>query len=157
MDQRIRVLIADDHPRSRRGLRVLLRTWPRVDVLGEAEDGLEAVRLVEECRPDVVLMDVQMPELDGIEAARHIKARWPEVKVIVLTVHATHQAEALSAGVDGFLVKGCTCEELFAAIQFHAKGQREPEGSGVGKQSDTPEIKRANPRQSQVVAAALIR
>ena len=124
----MRVLIADDRPRSRDGLRALLATvrlsahgeaWPEVEVVGEAADGEEAVRLVEECRPDVVLMDVRMPAMDGLEATRFIKGRWPEVKVIVLTMYATYRAEALAAGADAFLVKGCPAEELLEAILDH--------------------------------------
>jgi DNA-binding NarL/FixJ family response regulator len=87
-----------------------------VEVVGEAGDGQEAVRLVEGLCPNVVLMDVKMPVMDGLEAARLIKGRWPEVKVIVLTVHASYRARALAAGADAFLVKGCPAEELLAAI-----------------------------------------
>lgn len=104
--QRLRVLIADDRPRSRAGLRALLATYPEFDVVGEAADGREALRLAEECRPDVVLMDVRMPGMDGLEATRLIKTRWPEVKIIVLTMYSAYRAEALVAGADAFVSKG---------------------------------------------------
>jgi DNA-binding NarL/FixJ family response regulator len=112
----MRVLIADDRSRSRDGLRALLATWPEIEVVGEAADGREAVRLVEECQPDVVLMDARMPVMDGLEATRLIKGRWPEVKVVVLTMYAAYRAEALAAGADAFLVKGCPAGELLEAI-----------------------------------------
>jgi DNA-binding NarL/FixJ family response regulator len=133
MERCIRLVIADDAPRSRDGLRVLLATlrlgayreilqepqdgvWPQVEVVGEAANGQEAVRLVEECRPDVVLIDARMPVMDGLEATRLIKDRWPKTKVIVLTIYPTYRAEALAAGADAVLVKGCPPETLLEAI-----------------------------------------
>jgi DNA-binding NarL/FixJ family response regulator len=116
MKQHIEVLIADDQARSRDGLRALLMTWPEIEVVGEATDGREAIRLVERQQPQVVLMDAQMPVMSGVEATRHIKERWPEVKVVVLTLYTVHRADALAAGADTFLVKGCPTEELLSAI-----------------------------------------
>jgi DNA-binding NarL/FixJ family response regulator len=116
MEQCMRVLIADDRPRSRDGLRALLTTCPGVKVAAEATDGQEAVRLVEECQPHVVLMDARMPTMDGLEATRLIKDRWPQVKVVVLTMYVSYRANALAAGADAFLVKGCPPEELLEAI-----------------------------------------
>jgi DNA-binding NarL/FixJ family response regulator len=116
VEQRIRLVIADDAPRSRDGLRALLATWPEVEVVGEAADGQQAVHLVEECRPDVVVMDARMPVMDGLEAARLVKDRWSEVKVVLLTMYPTYRAQALAAGVDAFLVKGCPPEQLLKAI-----------------------------------------
>ena len=115
----MRVVIADDRSRSRDGLRALLTTWPEVEVISEAADGREAVRLVEKCRPNVVLMDVRMPAMDGLEATRLIKDGWPEVKVVVLTMYASYQADALAAGADAFVVKGCPAEELLETILDH--------------------------------------
>ena len=112
----IRVLIADDHPRSRTGLRALLATLPTVKIVGEAADGQEAVHLVEVYQPDVVLMDIQMPVMDGLEASRHIKTQWPDTRIILLTIYSAHRADALMAGVDNFLTKGCPVETLWSAI-----------------------------------------
>ena len=116
MTMQTRVLIADDRPRSRSGLKALLALRSEIQVVGEAANGQEAVRLVEELQPDVVLMDVKMPVMDGLAATRLIKERWPEVKVIVLTIHAGYRADALAAGADAFLVKGCPAEDLVKAI-----------------------------------------
>ncbi len=123
MEQRIRLVIADDRPRSRDGLRALLATWPKIEVIGEAADGREAVLLVGEHRPGVVLMDARMPVLDGLEATRLIKSRWPQVRVVVLTMYSAYQKDAMAAGADAFLIKGCPPEELMRAIS-------EAEGDG---------------------------
>ena len=114
-----RVLIADDCPRSRSRLKALLTLRSEIQVVGEAANGQEAVRLVEELRPDVVLMDVKMPVMDGLQATRLINERWPAVRVIVLTIHTGYQANALAAGADAFLIKGCPPEELSRAILVH--------------------------------------
>ncbi|MGD8623466.1 MAG: response regulator transcription factor [Anaerolineae bacterium] len=112
----VRVVIADDHAKARKGLRALLATAKMVEVVGEARDGQEAAQLVAECQPDVVLMDVRMPIWNGIEATRYIKARWPEIRVVALTIRAAWQQDALSAGADAFLIKGCAGRELLAAV-----------------------------------------
>ncbi|MBI1882566.1 MAG: response regulator transcription factor [Chloroflexi bacterium] len=114
--QPIRVLIADDHPRSRKGLRALLTTSSMVKVVGEAANGQEAVRLVETYQPDVVLMDAQMPVMDGLEASRRIKRQWPQIRIIMLTVYNGRRNEAVTAGIDAFLAKGCPIETLWSAI-----------------------------------------
>lgn len=84
--------------------------------MGEAGDGSEAIQLVEECRPGVVLMDARMPVLDGVQATRRIKERWPRVRVVVLSMYLSYRDDALAAGADAFLVKGCQPEELISAI-----------------------------------------
>lgn len=116
MVQRIRVLIADDRSRSRKGLRALLSTSPQLEVVGEAGNGAEAVELAEELLPDVILMDVRMPVMSGVEATQAIKHRWPDVRVIVLSMYRRHLDEAKDAGADRFLEKGCPPQELIEAI-----------------------------------------
>jgi DNA-binding NarL/FixJ family response regulator len=114
--KRRNVLIVDDRFQARDALRTLLDISPTVTVVAEAANGQEAVQLTEQCRPDVVLMDAHMPGMDGLEATRLIKERWPVCKVIVLTAYAFHRINALAAGADAFLIKGCPPEELLAAI-----------------------------------------
>ena len=116
MSEHYKLLIADDNVRARLGLRALLALRPEIEVVGEATDGNEAVRWVQDSQPDVVLMDARMPQMDGLEATRQIKAHWPQVRVVVVSMYASHRAEALAAGADAFLVKGCPAGELLAAI-----------------------------------------
>jgi DNA-binding NarL/FixJ family response regulator len=85
-------------------------------VIGEAADGVQALTIVSERHPDVVLLDVEMPVMDGIEATRRIKRVWPKVRVVVLTMHATYRALALDAGADAFVLKGCSAEEMQLAM-----------------------------------------
>jgi DNA-binding NarL/FixJ family response regulator len=110
------VLVADDQPRARKSLKALLSTWPWVGEIHEASNGREAVELVEELRPDVVLMDVRMPELDGLQATRQIVVRWPQVKVVVLSMYAEHRNEALTAGADAFVGKEEAPEKLLDVL-----------------------------------------
>ena len=116
MAQPTRVLIADDSLRARDGLRALLTMRPELEVVGEAANGQEAVRLVAECHPDAVLMDLHMPVLDGIQATQLIKQQWPAVIVVVLTMHAVDQSAALAAGADAFLIKGNAPDLILAAL-----------------------------------------
>lgn len=104
--QPIRVLIADDQERARKSLTALLSTWSRVGEVREASNGREAVQMVTELPPDVVLIDVRMPELDGLKATAQIKILWPQIKVIVLSMYAEYCLEALTAGADAFVPKG---------------------------------------------------
>ncbi|MEV8512006.1 response regulator transcription factor [Dactylosporangium sp. NPDC051484] len=123
-DDAIRVLVADDHPIFRDGLAVLLGSVGGIDVVGTAATGLEAVELAVSLRPDVVVMDVQMPGLNGIEATRRLAAEAPEVGVVVLTMSEDDGTvfTAVRAGARGYLVKGAEQEEIVRAINTVASG-----------------------------------
>jgi DNA-binding NarL/FixJ family response regulator len=119
----IRVLLADDHRMLREGLRRSLAD-EGFDVVGEADNGEQAVRLAAELQPDVILMDVSMPEMDGVEATRAIRATDTESRVLMLTMHADKDvlADAIRAGASGYLVKDCSTEEVAEAIRMAANG-----------------------------------
>ncbi len=102
----ISVIIADDQVSTRRALKALLGFESRIVIIGEAANGREAIRLVGEKQPDLVLMDVHMPVLDGLKATQKIKADWPNIKVVVYTMFPGYQEEAYQAGADYFLIKG---------------------------------------------------
>jgi len=113
------VLIADDHTIIRDGLRALLGTCPDLEVVGEAGDGLEAVRQVERLQPDLVLMDVSMPRADGIEAIREIARRFPRTRTLALTMRRDEEAflDVMRAGASGYVVKETSSPDLLAAIR----------------------------------------
>ncbi len=123
MSQCVQILIVDDQPRARQSLRALLSTWPPAGEVREAVDGREAVQLVEKRQPDVILMDVRMPELDGLQATQIIKASWPKIKVIVLTLYGEYEGEALAAGADVFIGKGEPPDRLLTALSSLAAEQ----------------------------------
>ena len=120
----IRILLADDHPVVRDGLVAMLATQPDLQVVGEAGTGAEAVTEAARLRPDVVLMDLEMPALDGIEAIRRLRAADPAVQVVVLTAFDTDERilGALQAGAQGYLLKGAPRAEIFAAIRAVSAG-----------------------------------
>ncbi|KOV60282.1 response regulator [Streptomyces sp. MMG1121] len=120
----IRVLIADDQEMVRQGFTVLLNTQPDIEVIGQAVDGLDAIARTAELGPDVVLMDIRMPELGGIEATRRIAVEHPGVKVLVLTTFDLDEYvyEALRAGASGFLLKDASADKLAEAVRVVAAG-----------------------------------
>jgi DNA-binding NarL/FixJ family response regulator len=120
----IRILIADDQSLIRKGLRALLETDEEFVAIGEAENGQEAISLTEKLQPDVVLMDIQMPVVDGVAGTREICQRFPASRVLVLTTFADHEyvSQALQAGASGYLLKNTPYEELNQAIRLVHKG-----------------------------------
>jgi DNA-binding NarL/FixJ family response regulator len=120
-----RLLIADDHALLRAGIRAMLEGKPEVEVVGEAQDGEEAVALCRELRPDLVLMDLSMPEMDGIEAIRAIKGEFPRIGVLVLSAHADQDLllEAVRAGAAGYVLKGVGPDELLGAVRRTLGGE----------------------------------
>ena len=120
----IRLMLADDHRMLREGLRRSL-TEEGFEIVGEAADGEEACDLVDELLPDLVLMDVTMPNLNGVEATKRIHARHPEVRIVMLTMHADAEvvAEAIRGGANGYLVKDCSTDEIAAAIRLAVSGE----------------------------------
>jgi len=119
-----RVLLAEDHTIVRKGLRSLLDKETGIKVVEEAEDGREAILKTEELHPDVVVMDIAMPGLNGLEATRQIKKRFPDIKIIILTMHANEEyiLQSLKAGASGYLVKKAAPVELISAINAVHKG-----------------------------------
>ena len=122
---KIRVLLADDHDLFRQGVRRLLEGSPDLEVVGEARTGQDTVRLVEELAPDIVLLDIAMPALSGIDAARLIKTASPRTGIIILTVHADEEFlfEAIKAGAMGYLLKDASADELIRAIRVIYGGE----------------------------------
>ena len=120
----IRLLLADDHRMLREGLRRTMEA-EGLDVVGEAADGEEALRLAGELRPDVVLMDVTMPVLDGVEATRQLREHLPGIPVVILTMHADRDvlSRAIRAGAVGYLVKDCSTEEVVETVRLAANGE----------------------------------
>jgi NarL family two-component system response regulator LiaR len=125
MMRSIRILVTDDHVVVRQGIRALLATEPDIEVVGEAENGREAVAETERLQPDVILMDLVMPEMDGIEAIRRITAQQPEARILVLTSFAADDKvfPAIKAGALGYLLKDSGPEELVSAIHQVYRGE----------------------------------
>ncbi len=122
---KIRLVIVDDHPVVRDGLRGMLESQPDFEVVGEASDGEEAVRITNKVKPEIVLMDLRMPEMDGVTALREIKASNPQVQVLVLTTYDSDAdiLPAIEAGASGYLLKDSSREELYTAIRATARGE----------------------------------
>ena len=116
--KRIKVLLVDDQVLFVKSLNIVLKTQSdRIDVVGIAYDGSEALQIIEHRKPDVVFLDIRMPNMNGVECTRAIKARWPEIKVILLSLYPDYQAEALAAGADAFFSKSDATDHLRKTIK----------------------------------------
>ena len=123
--KRIRILLADDHAVVRQGFKMILAEQPDMEISGEAANGREAVELAEKIKPDVVVMDVAMPELNGIEATRRLAASAPHIRVLALSMHkdSVYVREILRAGARGYLLKDSPAQDLLAAVRAVAGGE----------------------------------
>src|SRR5215472_9177575 len=121
----IRILLADDHTILRAGLKMMLNAQPDMEVIGEAQDGRQAMQEAQRLHPDIVLMDITMPDINGIEATRRIKKQLPEIKVLILTMHENDEYvfQALRAGASGYLLKEAADTELISALHVVQSGQ----------------------------------
>lgn len=121
---KIRLMLVDDHQVIRTGLKSFLQTQPDLEVVAEASNGQEAITLALETRPDIIIMDISMPEMDGLEATRQLKEKWPQVTVLALTVHEDkfYFMKMLEAGASGYLTKQAASDELVQAIHTVADG-----------------------------------
>jgi DNA-binding NarL/FixJ family response regulator len=160
-DAKIRILVADDHPMLREGLVAVLGTQPDLDVIGEAADGSEVVRLAERLEPDVILLDLEMPEMDGVEALEKLRENGSEARVIVFTAYDTDERilSSLRAGAKGYLLKGASRTELFGAIRtVHSGGSLlQPVVTSrlldhMSHESTAPEPDPLTPRELEVLA-----
>jgi len=153
----IRVLVADDHPIVRSGIVSLLQSATDVDVVGQANTGTEAVALALEHEPDIVLMDLRMPGLDGDEATGQIVRQRPQVKVIILTTYESDDSilSAIEAGASGYLLKAAPEEEILAGIRSVARGEVALAPSIAAllvKRMSSPPVPTLSPRETEVLA-----
>lgn len=125
MAKKIRVLVAEDHAVVREGIRLILESQPDMEVIGEASDGREALEKARELHPDIVLMDIGMPEMNGLEATRQIKRSLPETQILALTVHeqGDYLFRMLQAGASGYVLKGAPSSDLLAALRAASRGE----------------------------------
>jgi len=136
--EKIKILITDDHPVVREGLSAMLSRESYIEVVGEAKDGSEAVAKAGELQPDIVLMDLRMPEMDGVEAMRQIRARYPDIQFIVLTTYNNDEYifKGIEAGARAYLLKDAPRDELFKAIRAVSRGESLIEPAVAGKVLD---------------------
>ena len=140
MSDKIRLLIADDHTIFRAGVRLLLEAEPDIEVVGEALNGVEAAQMAESLHPDLILMDIGMPGMNGLEATRQIKSRFPHIHILVLNMHRTDEYffEMLKAGASGYMLKAAETNELIGAIRAVARRSVFVSDDGAASSSRLP-------------------
>ena len=121
--QKTRIMIVDDSRTFRRGMRALLDIQPDLQVVAEAHDGPAAIQLIDDLQPDLVLLDAQMPGMSGVELTQLAKSRWPQVKIILMTMYADYRSRSIEAGVDAFVTKGIPPEHLLSLIRGIVQGE----------------------------------
>jgi two-component system response regulator NreC len=157
-----KILIADDHAIVRTGLRTLLKEEPSMELVGEATGGYEAIKLVEDATPDILLLDLSMPDLDGIAVTKQIKPRFPDLRILILTIHEDQAMlrEAIRAGASGYILKRAAEAELISAINIIMRGDmyvdpamvRELFDETASTQRSKPEsIESLTPRETEVL------
>lgn len=114
----MKILVVDDQPRARQGLKALLSTWGESSKVWTAVSGREALRVLPGLKPDVIVMDARMPEMDGLETTRVVKRKWPGIKVVLLSMYADYHQEALQSGADAFVCKGEPPERLLDTLRI---------------------------------------
>jgi DNA-binding NarL/FixJ family response regulator len=153
--QTIRILIADDHPVVRSGLQTMLAQTEDFEVIGAVANGRQAIQHIEAHSPDVVLMDLRMPEMDGVEAVHHIREHHPETRVLVLTTYKNDRdvLAALDAGATGYLLKDTPKATLLNAIRAAARGESvlDPEVEPIAEGRSTPPADALTPREIEVL------
>jgi DNA-binding NarL/FixJ family response regulator len=117
MKEKTRILIVDDSASFRKGIQALLEIQPDMQVAGLASQGFKAIQLIDDLHPDLILLDAQMPGMSGLEVTREIKNKWPEIKVILMTMYVDFRSKAIEAGVDAFISKGIPPEHMLTLIR----------------------------------------
>ena len=162
MSKRTRVLICDDHTLFVEGIKAMLRNEPSLEIVGEAHDGRQAVELVKELKPDLLLMDVSMPDMNGFDATQRVQELDPKVKVLILTMHDEEElvARCLEAGAAGYIIKDAPASQLLYAIEMVQKGERylspvvlKQVVAGYVKNASVPQTSydRLSPREREVL------
>lgn len=160
MPETIRIIIAEDHTIVRSGLKMLLEAQEDIEVVAEAGDGQEALELVEKHQPDLVLLDIGMPKIDGMEATRQIKTKWPQIQVLALTMHRSDEYffEMLKAGASGYILKGAETKDFIEAVRIVNNGDMFITPTMARKlvqdyvsRSDNTDDNRLSPRENEIL------